>query len=178
MKLLTLFLILLLQSLLYSQQQVPDLTVPIQITFQSGNYPINLEIGLDSTATNCIDPQLGESQLPPVPPPGWEAVLQLPYPECQGGYGEPIITFKDFRFGEQPYTGTRIHSLGFLSQLGVTIHWSLPEGITGILQEPFSGAPLYPMAGQDSFFVPTTLNELNIVINYSIEEPPVKVLSQ
>jgi hypothetical protein len=72
----------------HPQQQVADLIIPIQITFQSGNSPINMEIGLDSVATNCIDPQLGESQLPPIPPPGWEAVLQLPYPECQGSYGD------------------------------------------------------------------------------------------
>jgi len=156
MKFIIIFLIVIFSAQPYCQNQIPDLVIPIQITFQSGNNPVNMEIGLDSTATNCIDPQLGESQLPPIPPPGWEAVLLLPYPECQGSYGEPIITFKDFRFGEQPYTGSRTHRLGFISQLGVTIHWSLPEGITGLLQEPFSGAPLYPMAGQDSFFVPTT----------------------
>ena len=177
MKFITLLISLFFSTQLYSQQQIPDLVIPIQITFQTGNSPVNMEIGLDSMATNCLDPQFGESQLPPPPPPGLDAVLQLPYPECHGSHGEPIYLYKDFRFGEQPYTGARTHKLFFLSQLGVTIHWSLPEGITGILQEPNSGAMIYPMAGQDSFFVPIILNKLNMVINYSIEEPPVQVLS-
>lgn len=84
MKYLILVLSLISCSYSYSQSQIPDLVIPIQFTFQLGGGPINMQVGLDSSATDCLDPQLGESQLPPIPPPGWEAVITLPYPPCQG----------------------------------------------------------------------------------------------
>ncbi|HQI42440.1 MAG TPA: T9SS C-terminal target domain-containing protein, partial [Ignavibacteriaceae bacterium] len=127
-----------------------------------------MQVGLDSTATDCIDPQLGESELPPVPPPGWLAIIRLPYPECQNIIGDPILVHTDFRFGEIPFTGTKIHEFWFRSDLGATIHWNLPDGVTGLLQDPWGvGIVSVSMAGQDSFFVPYNLiNDLNMILYY------------
>jgi hypothetical protein len=181
MKYLILFFGFIFYSYSYCQTQVPDLIIPIKTTFQYGSAPINMEIGLDSTATNCLDPHLGESELPPIPPPGWVAVISLPYPECQNSLGAPILVHKDFRFGELPYTGTETHRLGFRADLGATIHWDLPNGVTGLLQDVLTGGGLinYPIAGQDSFYVPYNfINEVNMLIYYSgTPEPPVQVLS-
>jgi len=152
---------------LYSQSQAPDLVIPIQFTFQLGGGPINMQVGLDSSATDCLDPQLGESQLPPIPPPGWEAVITLPYPPCQG-----IDVHKDFRFGELPFNGTKTHKLWFRPELGVTIHWNLPNGVTGWLKDAITGGYLinYPMAGQDSFFVQYIYNivEIDVILYYAL----------
>ncbi len=45
-----------------------DINIPLIVT--DGTINIQLAVGLDLTATNCIDPQLGESDLPPIPPSG------------------------------------------------------------------------------------------------------------
>ncbi|MCK7516541.1 MAG: hypothetical protein MZV64_01850 [Ignavibacteriales bacterium] len=50
---------------IFGQAQID---IPLIVT--DGTININLALGLDLTATNCIDPQLGESDLPPVPPTG------------------------------------------------------------------------------------------------------------
>jgi len=168
MKYLILALSFILCSNAYSQPRIPDLIIPIKFTFQLGGFFTNMQVGLDSTATDCIDPQLGESELPPVPPPGWLAIIRLPYPECQNIIGDPILVHTDFRFGEIPFTGTKIHEFWFRSDLGATIHWNLPDGVTGLLQDPWGvGIVSVSMAGQDSFFVPYNLiNDLNMILYY------------
>lgn len=167
------YLILVLSLIFYSysncQTQIPDLVIPIQFTFQLGGGPINMQVGLDSTATNCLDPQIGESELPPIPPPGWEALIELPYPECQNSFGSPIAVHKDFRFGELPFTGTKTHKFWFRQELGVTIHWNLPSGVTGLLEDVLTGGNIinYPMAGQDTFYVSYNfIDEINMILNY------------
>lgn len=169
MKYLILVLSLISCSYSYSQSQIPDLVIPIQFTFQLGGGPINMQVGLDSTATNCLDLQIGESELPPIPPPGWEALIELPYPECQNSFGYPIAVHKDFRFGELPFTGTKTHKFWFRQELGVTIHWNLPSGVTGLLEDVLTGGNIinYPMAGQDTFYVSYNfIDEINMILNY------------
>ncbi len=176
MKYLILVLSLVFSCYSYCQTQIPDLIIPIKFTFQLGAPPLYMQVGLDSTATDCLDPHLGEQELPPIPPPGWEAAIKLPYPQCQG-----ILVHKDFRFGEQPYTGSRTHLFLFRADLGVTIHWDLPNGVTGLLQDVLTGGGVinYPIAGQDSFYVQYPfIDKLNLIIYYSNPpEPPVQVLS-
>ena len=120
MKYLILFLGIGFFSHSYSQSQIPDLVIPIQFTFQVGGGPINMQVGLDSSATNCLDPQIGESELPPIPPPGWEALIELPYPECQNSFGSSILVHRDYRSGQLPFTGTKTHKFWFRPELGVT----------------------------------------------------------
>ena len=90
---------------------------------------------MDSTATDSLDYHLGEYGLPPIPPPGYPSFLILPYDSFSGA----IIDYKDFRFGEIPYTGVKEHRIWFCSQCGATIHWELPSGVTGLLQDLFGG---------------------------------------
>ncbi len=56
-------LVLLNTALLYSQAAID---IPLIISDNMSNTK-TLYFGLDPTATNCIDPQLGESDLPPLP---------------------------------------------------------------------------------------------------------------
>ena len=173
MKYLILVLSLVFYSYSYGQSQIPDLIIPINFTFQFAP-PTIMQVGLDSTATDCLDPQIGESELPPIPPPGWEALIELPYPECQNSFGYPIAVHKDFRFGELPFTGTKTHKFLFRQELGATIHWNLPNGVTGLLQDVITGGNIinYPMAGQDSFYVQYNyIDEINMILYYDNVTP-------
>lgn len=167
MKYLLLVLYLSLCSHSFCQTQTPDLIIPIDFTFQLAP-PFHMQVGLDSSATDCIDTQLGESQLPPIPPPGWNGVITLPYPQCQGGYGEAIIVQKDFRFGELPFTGTKTHTFWFRPDLGLTIHWNLPNRVTGLLKDTYGGGLIsVQMTGKDSFYVSYSINEIIMVLTYN-----------
>ncbi|MCK7516551.1 MAG: hypothetical protein MZV64_01900 [Ignavibacteriales bacterium] len=51
-------------TLLFSQNVFGQAAVDIQLSGSDGILTIPLSVGLDLTATNGIDPQLGESDLP------------------------------------------------------------------------------------------------------------------
>ena len=155
MKYIILILSILFCDYSYTQTQIPDLIISITITFNDPPYPPPyagefFKIGLDSTATDSLDNHLGEFDLPPIPPPGYPAVLYLPYNNFSG----EIIVNKDFRFGELPYTGTKEHRVRFCSECGATISWDLPPGSTGLLQDMFGGVLVnVPMSGSGSYYV-------------------------
>ncbi len=175
MKYLLVFLVLVFFNYSVSQTKIPDLVIPITVTFQNPPYPPPnpgveyLQIGLDSTATDGVDNHLGEFDLPPIPPPGWPAFFQLP-----GGITQ---VHKDFRFGELPFTGSKIHNLYFISESGATIHWVLPDGATGLLTD-FSGNIInVPMIGSGSYYVSNfEIYRLRITINY-VNVVPVELIS-
>ena len=67
--------------------------VNIPFSGTDGTTTIPLAVGLDLTATNCIDPDLGESDLPPFPPAG---VFDIRFDLAP--YGCPTLsTAKDYR---------------------------------------------------------------------------------
>ncbi len=176
MKYLLVFLVLVFSDYSASQTKIPDLVIPITVTFDIPPYPPPypgveyLEIGLDSTATDSLDEHLGEYDLPLIPPPGWPAYFKLPVGN--------IKVHKDFRFGELPYTGTKIHRLQFCSECGATIHWVLPEGATGQLKDLLGGIFVnVPMIGSGSYYVSNfNINDLRMTINY-VNVVPVELVS-
>ena len=103
-------------------------TVDIPFSGTDGTTTIPLAVGLDLTATNCIDPSLGESDLPPFPPAGvFEIRFDL------GPYGCPTLsTAKDYRNAPAfPYSGTVQHRLWWqVSADGIPINfqYNLPTG--------------------------------------------------
>jgi Secretion system C-terminal sorting domain len=162
-----------------SQQQSPDLIIPITTTFDNPPYPPPytgdyFEIGLDSTATDSIDNHLGENALPPIPPPGYPSVLFLPYNNFSGA----ILSYKDFRFGELPYSGVKQYRIKFCGECGTTIGWKLPPGATGLLQDLFGGVIINePMIDSGSYHVPNNgIWDLYIIIYYE-NVVPVEQLS-
>ncbi len=72
---------------------------------------ISMATGLDATATNGIDPALGESDLPPFPPAG---VFDIRF-DLQPYAGSPLSTLKDYRFAADPLT--------FVGQVENTLWW-------------------------------------------------------
>jgi len=145
-KLVSIFsLVIFFTALAFGQAAV---TIPFSCT--DGTLTIPLAVGLDPTATNCIDPALGESDLPPFPPPG---VFDIRFD--LGPYGCPALsTWLDFRNASFPYSGTVQHHFWWqvttpgVSSINIT--YDLPpdqsmtivDNITGTLLNlgPFFGS--------------------------------------
>jgi len=164
-----LFISLFFVSLLSIQAQTiqeADVSIPFYITFNNPPYPMywqdTLFIGIDSIATDSIDTILGEVNLPPIPPPGFAFVLDLPYNNFSG----VLTSFSDYRYGTLPYTGTAEYRVRFWTP--ATIHWQLPEGVTGQMQDIFTGTLINVfISGTDSFYVSNPFNKLRLLLTFN-----------
>jgi hypothetical protein len=169
MKLLFLLSISVLFSLsTFAQIQIPDVSIPLVISDNAGNSR-TLEFGLDSSATDGIDVNLDESDLPPFPPAGaFEARFILP----EGGFSGVLSSYKDFRQGIIPFTGTVEHRIRYQVGFGanaVIVSWDFDSTVTGVLQDLAGGAFInVNMFGADSFIVtlPDFITSLRVIITY------------
>ena len=120
---------------------------------------IPLAVGLDLTATNCIDPQLGESDLPPVPPTGvFECRFDL------APYGCPAMSsYKDYRAPGNPpafpFTGLIEHTLWYQvssPNAPINISYNLPQGAIMTITDQIGGIFLNigPFVGQGIATIP------------------------
>jgi hypothetical protein len=168
--------ILFISNQLFSQQQVSDLVIPFNVTLDDTAYHQLVELGLDSTATDDLDFHLGEYDLPPIPPPGYVCFLILPY----NNFNEGIVSFKDFRFGELPYTGVIEYRLRIMYNDGATISWNLPTGATGLMQDLFGGIIYnFPINGAGSVYIANlglVVGRFRIIITYD-NVVPVEMVS-
>lgn len=106
--------------------QVPTVDIVITVSDNQGGLKV-LNIGLDVAATTGIDPQFGESDLPPFPPAGaFEARWNLqPF-----GVGT-LSTYKDYRNAPAfPFSGQVTHRLNWqytdlATQLNIS--YNLPQ---------------------------------------------------
>lgn len=120
-----LFVLLLVSSMAYAQL-TPTVDI-IMTVADNGNGSNELRVGLDAAATTGIDPQFGESDLPPLPPLGAYDVRWNLQPFGAGA----LSTLRDYRFAASfPYTGVITHRLNwqysdFATQL--TITYNLPQ---------------------------------------------------
>jgi hypothetical protein len=128
-----------------------------------------LYFGLDSLATDELDPQFGEANLPPLPPTtAWDTRLLLP----EGGFSGVRSSYKDFRnVPSFPFTGSKEHRIQYQVGNGttVTIDWNLPQTITGRLQDIITGTLIdAPMNDSGSYTVaqPSIFNKLKMTIDY------------
>jgi N-acetylneuraminic acid mutarotase len=167
----TLAFILILSELGFSQV----VNIPISVTDGSNTYIVRL--GLDPTATDCIDPALGESLLPPTPPAGvfdarFVGTNLTPPLACLGDG-----TMKDYRTGTSNFIGTKIHQVKFQIGTGttITLSWNLPFGVTGKIYDIITGGALLQdtMIGTGQIIVanPSVITSLFIRINYSLNFP-------
>jgi hypothetical protein len=145
-----------------AQTRPANLEIPITVSDNS-NPPyssITLYIGLDSIATDGIDPFLGEVELPcyehffietDCPPVDhFGAVMVLP------PFTGILISYKDFRNGHLPYTGQKQHQLAYQAHSTATevvIQWNFPQGAAGVLQDLF-GIINVQMEGTGSYTIP------------------------
>ena len=140
MKFLTAFLVLLIALNSYPQANL-DLTLTF-ITDEPQYKTTIINFGLDSMATNGIDPQLGEGTYPPDGCGGPGNVITcvafLFYPPL---FNEDIGP-RDYRFGILPYTGQVEHRI--LIALGIyasqaEMFWNFPAGVNVHLEDELGG---------------------------------------
>ena len=131
-KLFSVFFLALVYATITFGQPAMDIPLTADDGIDSNN---GLALGFDSTATNGIDPALGESDLPPFPPAGvFEARFDLtPYA------GEQLSSYKDYRYAPAfPYTGITEHKLIWQLSSGATkfqIEYNLPPEATMIIKD-------------------------------------------
>jgi hypothetical protein len=133
--------------------------IPLQAT-ENNNPPVfELAVGLDLTATNCIDPQLGEYQGGCIPLPPC-IIFDL------DPYGCPSTTsFKDYRPPGNPpafpFTGTIEHTLIWQRSQGgtsINIEYNIPYGAQMRITDQIGGWLLNigPFTGTGVAVIPGT----------------------
>ncbi|MDH3268057.1 MAG: T9SS type A sorting domain-containing protein [Ignavibacteria bacterium] len=154
---------------IYSQTSA-QISIPFQVYDNAGGQKI-LYFGLDQTATEGIDIQLGESDLPPFPPIGaFDARFILP----KNNFNGSLSSWKDYRYTAGfPFSDTLEHRLKYQSAEGATImyfSWELPPQVTGLLQDLVGGIVVnVPIGGSGVYELTnfTTINQLKLFIYYN-----------
>jgi len=143
-------------ALLYVSISFGQAAVDIPLIGSDGTTPISLAVGLDLTATNCIDPALGESDLPPFPPAG---VFDIRFD--LDPYGCPTLsTLKDYRNAPAfPFTGDVQHTLWWqvsASGLPIELQYNLPVGASMTITDQIGGSFLNigPFTGSGTAIIP------------------------
>jgi len=130
--------------------------VDIPLIASDGTNVLFLAVGVDLTATNGIDPALGETDLPPFPPTGvFECRFDLfPYA------GSNLSSYFDFRNAPAfPFTGTIEHTLWFqVSTPGIDINidYDIPTGAEMTIVDNINGTfvNLGPLSGIGTAVIP------------------------
>jgi len=164
-------------------------TVQISLSFMiydNAGGQKTLYFGLDQTATNGVDVNLGESILPPYPPTGaFDARWLLPNNNFNGS----LSSWRDYRFASGfPFFGTIEYRFRYQSAAGATamfVSWNLPQSITGVIQDlsngviinvPISGNGIYQISNFDA------INTLKLLVDYnnvvSVEENDPQIPSE
>lgn len=172
MRKLCLSILLLVAMSQFASAQTLAKDIPLLVT--DGVDVQELRFGLAPKATDGIDAELGEAELPPIPPAGvFDArFIGTDIGISQLGQG----TAKDYRTGNAVFSGTKTHELSYQVGAGTVIKiiWNLPSGVTGLLEDLFGGMLIKKaMSGKDSLKVtnPGILAKLKMTITYSIVSP-------
>lgn len=162
------FLIFVASSVIFGQA-----TVNIPLSAGDGSATIQLAVGLDMTATNGIDPGLGESDLPPFPPAG---VFEIRF-DLTLYAGEPLSSYKDYRFAAGfPFSGQVQHSLIWQRSAptqNIDIQYNVPAQATMTIKDMITGTILNsgPLTGVGTYTIPSALASLNaafVVMDYTV----------
>jgi len=147
----------------FSEIIAQEVKLPLTITDNAGGI-LTLFFGLDHTATDGIDPLLGESALPPVPPTGsFDARFILP--------GSSDDSQEDYRFGNNiSFSGNITYKIQFQAGSGksITISWDLPSSVSGNLKDQFGGIIVnVPMTKNGNTTITNlAINKLDMTIQY------------
>ncbi|RKY94025.1 MAG: hypothetical protein DRQ13_08745, partial [Ignavibacteriae bacterium] len=157
----------------YEPHQECQAMIQDKVIVSNGIFSNWLRFGLDSTGTDGIDSHLGESDLPPFPPPDvFEARFFLP----ENNFWGSLSSYCDFRGAIFPYTGQKEWRLAFQPGSGNTIiiSWDFPSYLSGVLQDIINGSFINVlMVDSGSFTVqnPYVFNKLRMLIDFNIEIP-------
>ena len=115
----------------------PRIGIPIVLTDDAGGRQV-LEVGIDPSATDGVDPDFGEESAPPSSPNPTTVFATLVDDNVGGVDQLPRTGTKiDVRQGQEGFAGEKSHEISlefdpdFISQ--ITFRWDLPDGVTGTL---------------------------------------------
>lgn len=133
-----------------------------------GTITTTLAFGLDPQATDSIDRNLGESELPPLPP---QEVFDARFVGFDIQMPLGLGTLKDYRQGDSSSRGERVHELMYQAAVGrtVTIVWDLPRGITALLQDIYQGTLIRAAMSDTGRYTvqnPSIFNRLKMTVHY------------
>lgn len=140
--------------------------IPLKLSNNLGSSQI-LTIGIDPSATNGIDPALGEYALPPYPPSSiFDARLKLPFPSQD-------YSLKDIRPGTSaPFTSTINYEIEYQPGDGssVKLHWNFPKGVSAKLSDKFGGIVVNESLKDTGSFAITNIaiNKLDLIVYYNL----------
>ncbi len=173
-----LVLTLIFSSLVLPQIKKDSVTISDRLSHEK-----TLVFGFDMAATDGIDPQFGESLLPPFPPPGaFDARFFLP----ENGFSGTAASWRDFRnIPDLPFAGTKEFRLAYQGgsgSPGIRISWNFPSTINnyvfGYLQDLFGGVLINVYMIDSGFFnVTPPLDRLKMIITYEFSPVPVELIS-
>lgn len=151
-----------------------QVSLPFEIYDNAGGQR-TLYFGLDQTATDSIDLQLGEEDLPPFPPTGvFEARWILP----KNGFNGSLSSYLDYRFTPGfPFTDSVEHRIKYQGADGADtmfFSWDFPPEITALMQDLVTGTVVnVPMSGIGVFgftdFV--VLDQMKFTVYYDAVVP-------
>jgi len=159
--------------------QQPNVKFPVTIETDTGESQ-KLELGLDPSAADGIDPEFGEEELPPIRPSGFFARLVDDDIEATGlGLGVE----RDIRQGSSDFSGSVVHEVRYRpgdEASEVSISWDLPKGVTGSLEDVATGGDEVSkqMEGEGSSSLSNLeLRKLTITLDYSgdVNQPPTEL---
>jgi hypothetical protein len=156
-----------------SLTQMAQVDIPINISDGAGS-STTIRFGLDLTASDVIDPSLGELVLPPLPPAGvFDARFNLP--------NSTDASLMDYRQGAGNFVGQVFHEIQYQVGTGTYINliWNFPAGVKGVLQDVMLGTIInIQMSGAGSYQVtnPAIYNKLKMTLTYN-GTLPVEVIS-
>jgi hypothetical protein len=165
--------VLLYVTIAFGQAEVDISLIATEATTQA------MSVGLDVTATNCIDIALGEAEAPPPPPPGgFHIVFDL------DPYGCPAITtWKDYRNAPLfPYSGQKEHTLTWqrsATGTAISIQYDLPNGAAMTIKDQVGGIILNlgPFTGAGTTTIPGSYPFSSALLIMDYDVVPVELTS-
>lgn len=144
--------------LLYVTMAFGQAAVDIPFTGTDGSTTISIWAGLDLAATDCLDPALGESDLPPFPPPGVFDIRFDLSPACP-----TLSSLRDYRpVVGFPFTGTKQHTLWWQvttpGASAINLTYNLPTGASFTIVDNITGTLLNlgPFTGSGVAVIPAS----------------------
>lgn len=144
------------------------INLPVTISDNAGSSK-ELRFGLGQNATDGVDIDLDEEELPPLPPSGvFDARLNI-------AGGKSLL--KDFRQGNDNTVGSVIHEIQYQTASGnkITLSWVLPENVTFRIQDAATNGTLVDVTatGTGNYTIqdPTSVNRLKTTVYYKLGIP-------
>lgn len=131
-----------------------------------GKYSRDMYIGIDPAATDGLDRDLGESELPPLPPSGSYDVRFI-FPDGI------LSSYYDYRQGDGEFSGTHVHKVSWQlssGSQGFGLSWNLPDGMSMVVTDQLGGVVINNTygSGENSIIV-TNVNINRLILNVTYD---------